>query len=247
MAIPKEKTLDGGQRLPHKSFLWSFVSFACALLVLAGGYFFSERQVHQIDEMDRADLLVRVQTIAHMVNAADIASLKGSQDDLSSSTYTQTKQLLYNLHDINGGARFLYFMRPDSGGDKLMFLVDSESPTSKDYSPPGQIYVDTSDLEIANYRDAISFTEGPYTDEWGTWISGYSPIWFNGKVVAIFGMDISADKWAAQDDSLRRGILIICAVTATGFVLLGWYIRHAIICRRNVKPVSRTRSSTSSR
>lgn len=229
-----EPSPSGTSGAKRGSFIWPFVCFAYAFLILVGGYFFSQRIGTDIDNMDRANLLARVQSIALTTNAADIAALTASDKDLSSPSYLRTKDWLYNLHNINSGVRFLYFMRSNKPQDKLVFLVDSENPESKDYSPPGQVYNDTSPLELKNYIDAVPFTEGPYTDQWGSWVSGYAPIWWDGKLVGIFGMDVTAKNWEAQSHVSSRAILVISILASLGFVLIGLYVRRSILCTEQI-------------
>ena len=210
--------------------LLSSICFFCAVIVFLGGYFFLQYIAKQIDLSDRQELLTRVETIAHIINTDDIAALTGTSGDINSPVYQRVKKMLYDIHDINSNTRFIYFMRSNSTNDKLIFLVDSENPDSKDYSPPGQVYEDTSNLEMENYKNAVSFTEGPYSDVWGTWISGYAPIWSHGNLVGIIGMDISASKWQTRDKSFQNGLLFITLFGSFTFVFIGFYIRHKARC-----------------
>jgi diguanylate cyclase (GGDEF)-like protein len=58
--------------------------------------------------------------------------------------------------------------------------------------------------------------EGPVTDRWGEWVSGFAPIVDaeTGSVVAIFGFDVSAKNWNATISRFRwLGISISTLVT----------------------------------
>ncbi len=44
---------------------------------------------------------------------------------------------------------------------KLVFFVDSEDPSSKDYSPPGQIYAEAPQSYQRVFTSASATTEGP--------------------------------------------------------------------------------------
>jgi PAS domain S-box-containing protein len=94
---------------------------------------------------------------------------------------------------------FTYLMgqRPDSA---VFFYVDSESPGSADYSPPGQIYSEASATLLNTFSSGKETTEGPLTDRWGTWVSGLVPITdtTTGKVIAVLGTDIDARDWNIQ-------------------------------------------------
>ena len=220
----------------HKGALgWTIFAFAGALAALVIGYVYSVHIANKIDQQDRSEFLTHVQTIALLTNASDVASLAGNESDLTSPAYQRIKSMLYNLHNINSGARFVYYMRGDSDNRKLIFLADSESPGSKDYSPPGGVYNDTSPLEMKNYINATPFVEGPYTDEWGTWVSAYAPVWWQGRLVGIFGMDVTANKWEASDHRFKYGIFAISCLAVLWYVLLGAYIRRTILCTQQIR------------
>ena len=202
-----------------------------AVLSFIGGFLFLSHVLKKVDQVDRQDLLTQVQTISHLISAQDIATLTGTEKDLDSPVYLKIKQEMYDLHDINNNTRFVYLMRAsDTDPNKLIFLVDSEIPSSKDYSWPGQIYDNTTPLQMKNYLEGVPFTEGPYTDNWGTWISAYAPIWYNGKIVAKVCMDVSATKWRAEDYYFQVAILTMSIITSIVFIFIGIYIKRAVQC-----------------
>jgi hypothetical protein len=218
------------EQVKRKTKFLSNLCFVFAFIVLFGGYFFLQHVAIKIDQTDRQDLLTRVETIARIINTEDIEALTGLESDVTSPTYQKVKRMLYDIHDLNANTRFVYFMRSNATKDKLVFLVDSESPNSKDYSPPGQVYEDTSELQMSNYINAVSFTEGPYTDSWGTWVSGYSPVWSGGKLVGIVGMDISASKWQNEDSSFQIGLAVITLMGSLSLLFAGIFIRQESNC-----------------
>jgi hypothetical protein len=233
----KDILLENEKKAHKRAFIWGVFSIVGAIAALLAGYFFSLAVSRGIDNQERSDLLTRVETVALLTNAEDVASLSGSESDLTSPAYVRIKNVLYNLHDVNNGSRFVYYMRSGTQTKKLIFLADSESPQSKEYSPPGQVYEDTSPLEMENYLNATPFVEGPYEDQWGSWVSAYAPVWWQGKLVGIFGMDVSADKWEAHDQKFQKGIFSISILAAAWFVLLAVYIRRARLYSKQNKEI----------
>ena len=53
-----------------------------------------------------------------------------------------------------------------------------------------------------------SVTEDPFTDEWGTFYSGYAPITQDGKVLGIVAVDYEASSIQTSLNSLIRNILL---------------------------------------
>lgn len=145
------------------------------------------------------DILVnRVYNIAKSLDAEKVAALDGNEDDLFNLNYLYLKKKMMELKTINPDARFIYIMGYDKNSNKMFFFVDSELPESVDtYSPPGQIYDETTEIEILNFIQGIASVEGPYSDKWGRWVSAYAPVisTSTGLPIAIVGIDISASKF----------------------------------------------------
>ncbi len=195
---------------PSRSTLFFTIVTGIILLIFFCGAIATVLIGNRVDSSNRNKLLLRAQNASLLIDAASIQSLSATDADLENPAYTDLKNKMIALAAINPDTQFVYLMGYENG--KLFFFVDSESPGSPDYSPPGQIYEETNDLEINNYINAVSFVEGPYTDAWGTWMSAYAPIIdpATNEVVAIIGLDASARPWQMQILSVR---LVIAAIT----------------------------------
>ena len=207
--------------------VWWILPMVCAVVSILAGVYFFFRLPNNLNEANRDNLLSRVETIGTLTNATDLASLSGTNSDLTSDVYARVKQNLYNIHDVSSGARFVYYMRLDTEGN-FVYLADSERPESQYYSLPGKIIDKLSVDDTNNLLNAVSFTKGPYVDDLGTWVSGYSPIWYQGKLVGIVGMDVDASGWVTQLSSYRQNILEITLLIALAFILFGVHIRRLI-------------------
>ena len=217
---------------------WSGLPFILGVAIFLASIFIAFSVTSNIDSNNRANLLQRVQTVAYLTNADAVAGLSGTPADLTDPAYLGVKDSLYKLHSINGDTRFVYYMR--SNGDKLFFLADSEQPDSKDYSPPGEVYNDTSPLEFSNYNNHIAFTEGPYTDAWGTWVSGYAPLYTkDGTHVGIAAMDIDAHSWQSELRSVGIAIVVSGFVLGVLFILIGLYLRRSFVAVRISEKMNR--------
>jgi adenylate cyclase len=83
--------------------------------------------------------------------------------------------------------------------------------------------------------DGPSVEAQPYTDEWGTVLSGYAPIRDQaGKGVAIIGVDVFADRIEA----MRRQVMIVtCVLYGVAAVLVA--VLSGVIARNVRRPLSR--------
>lgn len=147
------------------------------------------------DEM-RAALLVQARVAAKAIDVPLLVRLKGESGDVHTGAYHRIKEQMTSIHSASNTYRFVYLMgkRRDSS---IFFYADSESPSSQDYSPPGQIYQQASkslkDVFVTNQ----GIVEGPISDEWGTWVSAIVPVVDprGGNVVAVLGIDVDASLW----------------------------------------------------
>lgn len=89
----------------------------------------------------------------------------------------------------------------------FQFVVDT------DPEDPGE-YAEDYEAQEAMFEameGKESVTKEAFTDEWGTFYSGYAPIFHNGKVLGIVAVDYEASSIKTSLDSLIRNILIAVA------------------------------------
>ncbi len=216
------------------------------LLILTVGIysiFLIGRRVHK-DEVSM--LINRAETISSAIGDEDLKNLSGDLSDLDKESYARLKSKMINLRLVNPDAKFLYIMgypdkyNPESN-KKMFFFVDSEDINSPDYSAPGDIYAETSVEEVENFIKGRSFVEGPYSDRWGSWVSGYAPIFDQdtGKVLAVVGVDIDSKKWISD---IRFAQALPASITfSILLIFISYYLsqkRKAIAFQRRVEFVS---------
>ena len=168
---------------------------ACGIILIIGvvvAIFFSQAA----DREQRTFLTQEAQHASLLVSATDVAKLSATPLDIGTPTYDRLKSQFTLFRSINPNIRFVYLMgyRPELRSE--FFYVDSEPTTSKDYSPPGQIFLDTRQQDIDGFVAGKPYTDGPYSDSWGEWISGYAPVKDQtGTTVAMVGIDIATSVW----------------------------------------------------
>ncbi len=166
-----------------------------ALVVLLTGILATIYARKYEDGVLRQSLISRAETIAAGIDTHHLHNLSGQPGDITLDDYREIKINLQKTRKANPDSRFVYLMGFRNG--QLFFYADSEDPSSPDYSPPGQIYSEASQTKINNSRLGIAFAEGPYTDRWGAWVSGYAPVKdpASNKVIGTVGIDITSKYW----------------------------------------------------
>jgi PAS domain S-box-containing protein len=167
-----------------------------ALVILIAGIILTGWSARQQDQAMRDELLIKTAIAKTGIPAGEVAALTGSDADLASPEYLVLKSRLKEIRAADPRIRFVYIIGQKNDGT-IILLANSEPPESPDYSPPGQVYTEAPAAIRSVFFTGQSVNEGPYTDRWGTWVSGFIPIAdpTTGKVIAVFCMDDDATDW----------------------------------------------------
>lgn len=192
-----------------------WLAIVLGALILVIGFTTANTISRTIDNNQRTELLREAKQAALLIPASSIAKLSASPADLDSDTYKVIKQTLTTFRSYNTSVRFVYILGYQPSLKTQFFYVDSEPVDSVDYSPPGQLFPDTRPEDIENYLKAEAYTDGPYRDSWGEWVSGYAPILDGqGHIVALLGIDTATSTWHQQIGFVRTVISLISVLLA---------------------------------
>ena len=127
-------------------------------------------------------------------------------DEEGSEAYDKVHEEL-TLFLENAGVEYVYTVRQKADGG-AEFIVDSDP--EEPGLPGDEFESDEYEMSMA-YKGETVVTAEPYTDEWGTHLSAYSPIYSEGVVVALAVVDLSVDWVNAQTGGLLKLIIGVCA------------------------------------
>ena len=198
------------------------------MLVLSGFYlrFAWNRYQNEV----AAEAIVLVQSVESVLYPEDVAQLSGGADDLAKSEYSMIKRSLTRLAAVKNPVNFAYLLGERNG--EIVILLDSESPESPDYSPPGQVYPEADAAIWGTFASGKVVLTDPTSDRWGTWISALVPIKnpTDGRVIAVIGLDYSASEWYAHLwKHMIPDIIIVTCLLMLFFVLLHTWEQNAVL------------------
>lgn len=199
------------------------VTALTVFLIIILGFLVARFIGRYIDNSQRAELLEEASQAALLVPADVISGLSASPLDLESILYKRLKADLAAFRAFDPSIRFVYVLgyRPEI--KTQFFYVDSEPVGAVDYSPPGQLFTDTREKDIANYLNGEAYTDGPYQDSWGEWVSGYAPIRnASGEMIALLGIDMETSVYHHQ---IRFVNIVISLITLLLSILAAIFIR----------------------
>jgi len=208
------------------------LGLALAVLLAAGG-FVAEWTGKGEDAAQRMRLLDMAQRTSDAIDPDHVQNLAGTAADLENGDYVELKAQLQSFRMTMPESRFLYLVRLVQG--KVVFLVDSELAGSKDESPPGQVYEDASGELKRALLEGSFVAEGPLSDQWGTFVSGFCPIHDlrTGAVLAVMGVDMDAQRFAALVAAARlKGICGTALFCLLALVVFGYRrrVRSSLLC-----------------
>ena len=155
----------------------------------------------QIDER----MLDVVNTAAAMLDGDVLDRLTAG--DAGTPEYQSVLDTLVVFRD-NINLAYIYYVREEADGT-FTFGIDSDPVAPGKFGAP---VINTEALRRAG-RGEPSVDDKPYVDEWGRYISAYSPV-FNsrGGVAGIVAVDFEAEWYERQLNQNARTIIIACAL-----------------------------------
>ena len=140
------------------------------------------------------------------------------------------RELLEKVALLNDTYGFAYIYVMDIQGERALFLFDTaffDDDISIDYE-----FEDAPDEVFSTYYEGIPFLSDPYTDEWGTFVSLFTPITSAGRTVAVLGIDY--DVSFLVEKNLRAGLSLLAGV-GLGIVLT--FFLSSFVAGRLTRPI----------
>jgi len=164
-----------------------------------------------------------------LINALDI-----NADDINKPEYKQLKESMIMFKSHNEGVIFAYLYTYQNG--KVYFMVDSESPDSEGYSPPGQEYYEATIDVISPFTNGQTLFAGPTEDRWGSWVNVLAPIQdsITGETIAVFGIDFAAEYW----EKLIFNHVMKTIILTSGILLLLFALVKILVNNIKLKELS---------
>ena len=203
-------------------FILASICVSVALVIL---FFIIRGQIRQQVQIKLKDI---AGIVAKQIDGDLHASLvEPSQEN--SPEYIQIRCFLQEVRDSTTDLAYVYTMRIQNG--QVVFIVDAETDQNL-VSHLGDVY---QDIDPAVFENILNITAPVvdktfYTDQWGTTMSGYAPIFTSdGRRDAILGVDIRLESVlrAELQTLLWIFIVFIIFICITGFISWQFYLGYS--------------------
>jgi hypothetical protein len=200
----------------------------------------------------RSDLLATAETAAAGINGdAHTALFESGQID--DATYTQISAFLRSVKKTSPRASGVYtYVQVPGEPDQMRLVVSAALPPgaqpetttpsaatanlseciqipSSSRPALGEVYKDVSPAMLDGAR--VAGTDSTlWADDWGTWLSGYAPIYNSkGETVGAVGVDMCAKNVIDLQQSVRRNVLIALAVSLAVLTVMVWLLATGVM------------------
>lgn len=167
------------------------------------GYVTYEKSYDMLNNQIKSNTESIASAVAAMIDGSIVASVAPGEED--TADYLIVSNDLTTFLDSTG-VEYVYTIRPDGNGG-IEYAIDAQI---EDYSAIGDVFDD--DEAAPALKGAVVSSSEPYTDDWGTHISAYAPIYSNGSIVGAVGVDVSMEWVSAQTSALLKQIVLICVI-----------------------------------
>jgi diguanylate cyclase (GGDEF)-like protein len=158
--------------------------------------------------------------VSQAVEAKNLEDIRG-KDDVNRPEYQYYLDLLRAFRRTNPDIAYLYLMR--KSGDKVFFVIDTDETDRQ--AMPGDEYQHQIPSLMEGFLKS-SVDKKIYTDEWGAFMSGYSPVRHSeGKY--LIGIDMRATEVENKLHKLRiSGIISLLFSVLLALIFSRFLSRH---------------------
>ena len=194
--------------------------------IAIGGFFVTWAMTSLWDKEIKQEFIIETSVAALSVDPANIKSMTGTLSDLGSIQFQRLYEQQRMMSRADQTYRWTYLLIQREG--RLIILTDSEPAMSSERAAVME-YVDASPEISPVFNTGKPVVIGPYTDQWGRWVTALAPIMdtYAEKVVALQGIDMAADKYYALLGFKRLEAIFSLWLLAI-FALIAYYYERKL-------------------
>ena len=181
----------------------------------------------------RENLYIAVGIGAQQIDGDLHSRIRDSRDE-NSEEYKQLFQQLDKIRRVNPDIKNVYTIRQNAG-NSAVFIVDAD-PKAKERARIGHrvIQLTPAIREALAFRNRIVVENSFFSDEWGTFVSGFAPFYTaSGSFEGLLGIDVLAE--TVKSHQMNNITHIITTSLVVGIIAL---IMSLILSREISNPVS---------
>jgi len=209
---------------------YSFISLGLMSTLLALFIIYGEASRLIFEEI-RSKILSLVVNSEQLINSADVQAFIDSGGDTQSSAYQKINGELINIRDFNRRSdiyvEYVYLLGQYPKSNHYFFILDLDASGTKGKTHFGEAY--PTRLEMKGDIVTPFVTTHIYSDEWGTWLTGYAPIYNQeGKRIALLGIDVRTKEIYLELEKLLLYGLVAFAISIGVAVVFAYFLSKLV-------------------
>ena len=199
----------------------------CILLAL--GWWAGESNAANTDAEMRGQLLQQASHVAQTMNPEQVRKLSFTSSDKGTPSFDYLREQM-TVYGRYISQKSIWSLAIRNG--VLVFGPENLDVNDSQASPPGTVYEKPLPGILEIFKTGKPYVIGPYTDEYGTFVSAVAPVTDpqSGEVLMVVGIDVPAGDWQTRINAARWGpfftVFILMLVLLAGFGAIRWRDRY---------------------
>lgn len=228
---------------PYVDLIYRRAAFCIIIVIVLGtGWTATQWRGLFADQHFRQEIRRIAKSIAQTVNPDRVNDLSFSADDVFNESFLRLQRQMRDSGQGIEGLRGIYSVALRNSS--MVFGPENYPENDPSASPPGTVYEKPDARLWSVFSTGNSTTIGPFTDEYGSFVSAFAPVKDSrtGEVILVIGIDVLVKEWRQLIIRARFGasfvvlLLLLTIVSGMGILLWrehcdfksnGWLIRNA--------------------
>jgi len=208
---------------------YSFISLGLMSTLLALFIIYGEASRLIFDEI-RSKILSLVSSTVQLIDPNELQRFIDSDGQKGDSDFHALSRELLEIRNLNRRTdvfvEYVYIISKYPGSDHYFFVIDAEEGR-RFLSKYGEPF--PANIQLPPDPRQAYVTQNIYSDPWGTWITGYAPIFdAEGKVLGLLGIDVRTKEIYLELEKLLLYGLIAFAISIFVGIVFAYFLSKLV-------------------
>ncbi len=188
---------------------------ASLAVVLVAGWLVTQTAGKHADHDIRQDIESQTRVAAALIDPGAVRASMATEPSERRANVQQFQRLLTDVLNASHHFRWVHVLTLDAASSTVAIVASVPESSPGHPSPHGTLYRNPP-RELLEAFTGTTRLVGPYTDETGTYLTGFAPVrdGATGKVAAVIALDLSAAQWEKDVAEIRLATIAVTLLSA---------------------------------